>query len=146
MWIAMVHDMSGARYDDRMWPGAGIPIEVPDWEGEALVADHDAIEVPPPPPPPSSAPKADWVDHAVDLGVPPDEAAAMTKAELIGEAQVPEPVFAPGGPIPGDGPEPPKPADPKQAWMDYAVTQGMTEDQAGMMTKADLMSRFGGRL
>jgi len=39
----------------------------------------------PPAPPPVNAPKADWVDHAVAVGVPQEEAEAKTKAELIKE-------------------------------------------------------------
>lgn len=37
-------------------------------------------------PPPASARKADWVDHAVATGVPPEQAEAMTKAELVESA------------------------------------------------------------
>jgi hypothetical protein len=50
-----------------------------------------------------------------------------------------------------DPPERPKPADPKQAWIDYAVSGApvadrIPEPQASGMSKADLMSRYGGRL
>jgi hypothetical protein len=41
---------------------------------------------------------------------------------------------------------PPAPSGPKQSWVDYAVSQGATADEAAAMTKADLMSRYGGRL
>lgn len=40
----------------------------------------------------------------------------------------------------------PSPGDPKQAWIDYAVASGADVHEAGAMTKADLMSRYGGRL
>lgn len=42
--------------------------------------------------------------------------------------------------------ETPAPGDPKQAWVDYAVASGAGPDEAAAMTKADLMSRYGGRL
>lgn len=53
--------------------------------------------------PAKSAPKADWVDTAVNVaGVDPDEAAAMTKAALQETVQAavpspPEPPEVPGG-------------------------------------------------
>lgn len=41
----------------------------------------------------------------------------------------------------------PGPSAPKQAWIDYAVqAHGADVHAAGSMTKADLMSRYGGRL
>ena len=43
--------------------------------------------------------------------------------------------------------EAPGPSAPKQAWIDYAVqVHGADVHAAGSMTKADLMSRYGGRL
>lgn len=44
----------------------------------------EGLEPPPEPPepPPSDARKAEWIDYAVELGVPRDEAEALTKAEL----------------------------------------------------------------
>src|SRR5260370_9436323 len=36
-------------------------------------------------PPATSARKADWVDHAISQGRDPDEAASMTKEQLIAE-------------------------------------------------------------
>ena len=49
----------------------------------------------------------------------------------------------------GEPPEPPKPADPKQAWFDYATATdpgGMAGKKIDDVTKADLMSKYGGRL
>ncbi len=41
----------------------------------------------------------------------------------------------------------PAPSSPKQDWIDYAVREhGLDVHAAGAMTKADLMSRYGGRL
>jgi hypothetical protein len=42
--------------------------------------------------------------------------------------------------------EPPKPAAPKQEWVEHAMAHGETEDEANMQTKAALMSKYGGRL
>lgn len=43
-------------------------------------------------------------------------------------------------PVPGG---PPKPAAAKPEWVGYAVTQGMSLDDADAMTKNDLIERFG---
>lgn len=40
----------------------------------------------------------------------------------------------------------PGPSAPKAAWIAYAISQGADEDTTAAMTKADLMSRYGGRL
>jgi hypothetical protein len=40
----------------------------------------------------------------------------------------------------------PAPSAPKQAWVDYAVSKGADVHAASNSTKADLMSRYGGRL
>jgi hypothetical protein len=53
----------------------------------------------------------------------------------------------PGAPAPEPEPaEPPRPSDPKQDWIDYAADQGLDREKAAAMSKADLMSRYGGRL
>jgi hypothetical protein len=43
-------------------------------------------------------------------------------------------------------PGPPSPSDVKQKWIDYGISQGGEPDAVAAMTKADLMSRYGGRL
>jgi hypothetical protein len=52
-------------------------------------------------PPAKSAPKADWVEHAVEVtGVDPEQAQAMTKAELVETVAAvppPPPPAVPGG-------------------------------------------------
>lgn len=60
-------------------------------------------------------------------------------------SRAPEHVTAP---VMVDAPSPdsPSPGSPKQEWVDYAVSQGADVHAAGGMTKADLMSRYGGRL
>jgi hypothetical protein len=56
---------------------------------EAVVADAAAAVLPP-----ERAPKADWVDHAVNVaGIAPEQAQSMTKPELVEtvKAAVPPP-------------------------------------------------------
>jgi hypothetical protein len=44
------------------------------------------------PPPPLRAPKQDWAEHAVATGVvPPEQAADMTKAEIVETVTAPSP-------------------------------------------------------
>ena len=38
----------------------------------------------------------------------------------------------------------PAKSDPKQEWVDYAVSQGVAWDEAAGMTKAELVETFGG--
>lgn len=48
-------------------------------------------------PPPPRAPKAEWVEHAVEVaGIPPEDAAAMTKADLIETVTAEAPAARPG--------------------------------------------------
>ena len=73
------------------------PGKEPDgWQPEPAPAAPAGPELPAPPP--ASAPKADHVEYATGaLGVPEDEAAAMTKPELVdlarsaGEPEAPAP-------------------------------------------------------
>lgn len=41
------------------------------------------------------------------------------------------------------GPEKPKQVAPKADWVDFAVANGLTEDEAEAMTKAELIEQFG---
>ena len=169
MIVRMRFQMSGGRHDGRAWPPPATPFEVPDWEGLDLirggmadphgreaeklareVAEHPTpghpskldepepepepepaqAETEPGPEPPVAGTVAD--DGAGDSGVAEGESAA-------------EP--APDPPLPGPAADTPSPASPKQAWIDYAVSvHGADVHAAGNMTKADLMSRYGGRL
>jgi hypothetical protein len=83
-------------------------------------------------------------------GVPGQDFAAGAQAAAGGEAGEPgelaEPAAEPSAVADGDPAVAPGPSAPKQAWIDWAVTQGAGPDQAAAMTKADLMSRYGGRL
>jgi hypothetical protein len=55
------------------------------------------------------------------------------------------PVFAAPGPddVDGDGPIPAKSAT-KGEWVDYAVSQGATQEDAEASTKEDLIAAYGG--
>jgi hypothetical protein len=142
----MYDHISGGRWDGREWPPAGGEIDVPDWEGRDLITGRLAVlaqeqrarsmtegepEPPsaPPEPPPPEAPPAEETQVSAVTGVSPLAETSMTSA---------------GAPA-GAG-EMPRPQDAKQAWIDWAVASGADPEQAAAMTKADLMSRYGGRL
>lgn len=139
MIIAMITHMSGGRYDDRPWAPPGVPFEVPDEEGEGLIRWHHAVWIA------DSAAPVIAPAVPVPVSLPAETAAGPVPAEAAGVPGDGSSLFEQmGGTI--TGPEPPKPADSKAAWIAYAVSQGAQEDDAAAMTKIDLMSRYGGRL
>ena len=101
MRIRLVVDKTGPRWDGQDWPPCGGELDVPDDEGIALCSQGDAVpvatgdshvevnadtadvEVRSSAKPIVNSPKAAWVDHAVSLGFDRDEAAGMSKADLI---------------------------------------------------------------
>jgi len=139
--VVMVHQMSGGRYDDRPWPPPGYEFEVPDWEGEGLVRSSSAVKI-------------RELDDDLPAYVTPPAPVSLPAETAAGPAEpsvwIPDagltllPESPPGSAV--DVPAEPRPADPKQAWIDYAVSQGEPADTAGAMTKADLMSKYGGRM
>ena len=134
MRVRMIIGISGGRHDGREWPAAGHEIDVPDHEGDDLIRARHAIYVGP-----SEAPGGTAVPPVTSESSPtsagPSWEDEHDRLEAVADGtEEPEPV-----------PEP-KPGDLRQAWVDYAVSQGATEDQANGMTKVDLMSRYGGRL
>jgi hypothetical protein len=166
--------VSGGRWDGRDWPLANGEIEVPEWEARDLIAGGLAVpasggagdsavpapqgEVPAHPEPGAGASAAAEPEPAPSQlpGTPPEPdpvlppevspvagVSPVAEAAAIAEAtQMPEP-----DPPPEEVPaSPPAPNDVKQHWIDYAVTQGENPDTAMAMTKADLMSKYGGRL
>ena len=147
MRIRMLIAISGGRADDRAWPPAGAEIDVPDGEGNDLLRGGHAVYVGPsappslPPVPPPLPP----------LPVPPEPAALVSEPAATAAGPV---VPEPAAPEPEPAAEPelpvaPGPADPKNAWIEYAVSKAKTPaeaDAAARMSKADLMSRYGGRL
>lgn len=120
MIIQMIVQMSGARYDDRMWPVPWTDFEVPDEEGRGLIRCGAAMEVVQPvkavPPPPAPAP------------------AAKAVPEVLVSAQVPEELPRPSN------------SDSKEAWVEYAVQRGASRAEAEVQSKANLQAAFGGRL
>lgn len=134
-YVRMLHSLSGSRYDDRSWRDypAGSLIEVPDWEADLItVPGGAAVEVPPeelPAPVPPPQPEPQWAPNG----------------ELITPAPAPEPEPEPE-PEPDEAVVMPRGTDSKQAWVDYAVSQGADPGTAASMTKIDLQSRYGGRL
>lgn len=142
MWIEMVMHMSGTRANGEKYPPGWTPFQVEDWEGEHLIRGGMAREAPVPDwavpkPPAQDGPKA---DKGRDWGGSP--APQVPASEPSPTAAGPQP--DPASVMPAAAP--PAPGDPKQAWVNYAVTQGMSADDAARMTKADLQSRFGPRL
>ena len=174
MRVRMLHFISGGRYDGRDWPPGGGEIEVPDWEGADLIAGGNAVPAGGAPRA-SAEPEAPAAPASTEPGAgaaaPPDEGTRQLPGQPLEPAPAPEPEpepepilpppperdpepepepVVPPSAEPGLPPEPPplppQPADLKQAWIDWAVTQGADPDKAAAMTKADLMSRYGGRL
>lgn len=140
MIIAMVTSMSGGRYDDRQWPPPGIPFEVPDEEGEGLIRWHHAVKLAD-----SPAPVPEHVTAPAPVSLPAETAAGPVPAEPefreTAAAKIAEALAL------AEREEPPKPSDPKADWVEYAVrAKGADPDVAFRMSKADLMSRFGGRI
>lgn len=161
--VRMLVGVSGSRHDGRPWPVAGSEITVPGWEAEDLIRAQIAVDAGqaddepevPEPAVSDSRPQSQIDGEALaaaqyqperPLPVPPPEVSPL--AEVSGVAEVagspePEPEQAAEPEQPA---APPAPSAPKQSWIDYAVSQGATADEAASMTKADLMSRYGGRL
>ena len=136
-WIRLRETLSGGRCDGRPWPPGGEMIDVPDWEAEHAVNAGWAYYEDPPPEP---EPEVVVVKAPEPVPVPvPEKAAAPVTVRA-------EAATAPAKAAEPDVPEPPRPSDPKQDWVDYAADRGMDPDKAAAMSKADLMSRYGGRL
>lgn len=140
MIIRMYHQMSSGRHDGRAWPPPGVDFEVPDWEGHDLVQGGNAVVVseketpaytPPPEVPPGPEPQP-W---------PPYE-----PGRLAGPAAAPEPAPEPAAePVLGVAPEPPRPGQPKADWVSWAVSNGVSEEEASQLTKQQLMEAYGQR-
>ncbi len=128
MIIQMLANMSSGRHDGRVWPPAWTDFEVPDWEGRDLVAGGNAIFVA------DSWPAAPEPEPVL---VPEPESELVTEPESAPEPEE-EPVQeSPGGP--------PRPAAPKADWVDWAMANGVGEDEANGMTKQQLMELYGQR-
>lgn len=134
MIIQMVYQMSGGRYDDRTWPTPWTDFEVPDEEGRGLISCGAAMEVV------GIVVSAAEAESVVTAAESAAETAALTAkaAESASETAA----LAAEAPAPAA----PRPADPKQDWVDYAVSLGAPRSEAETQTKVQLMAAFGGRL
>ncbi len=134
MLIRMITSIPGSYDNGQPWPPAGGVIDVPHDVGRDLILGGHAVDAHTPPPPVPAPPP------------PPAPALApMVVSQPAATAAGP----LPSPPEPEPDPEPPSapgPADPKAEWIGYAISRGADPDTAGRMTKADLMSRYGGRL
>ena len=138
MIIRMFHQMSSGRHDGRTWPPPGVDFEVPDWEGHDLVDGGNAVMVsdkhtepytPPPETPPAPEPQQ-WPPYEPGRLAGPAPAAEAPEEEH-GTAQEPT--------------EPPKAGQPKSDWVDWAVANGVSEEEASALTKQQLMEAYGQR-
>ena len=130
MIIQMLANMSSGRHDGRVWPPAWTDFEVPDWEGRDLVAGGNAIFVADSwPAAPEPEPVSEPLPHLHELPESEPESVSEPEEEPVQES--------PGGP--------PRPAAPKADWVDWAMANGVGEDEANGMTKQQLMELYGQR-
>jgi hypothetical protein len=154
-WIRLRETLSGGRADGRPWPVAGEVVDVPDWEYDHCIAAGWAEHADPPAPPKAAKAKEPEKAKAKEPEKEPAKAHEPEKTEAhepekpaggkVGLYEGDQVVLA-KAPEPETAPEPPRPSDPKQDWVDYAADRGLARDKAEAMSKADLMSRYGGRL
>jgi hypothetical protein len=137
MIVQMVVQMSGSRYDDRMWPPSWINFEVPDEEGRGLIRAGAAMEVVRQAPEPGEPLQSVTVTGQGPQPVTTEAVAQPPSPVQEGTAAVQEQETAAGMPAP---------ADPKSAWVAYAMAHGSSEVDANNMTKAQLQAQYGGRM
>lgn len=154
MLIRMRVTMSGGRYDHRDWPPYGQLIDVPDWEGNQLIAAGNAESYEEP-----------ELDRGYDvLKVPHPEYETILKradgSDQAGEEEEDEDLAR-------DEPEEidyeddferddddneveqseikkPYTNAPKDAWIEYAASKGADRKQVAELTKAQIIAKFGG--
>jgi len=131
--VQMLVHITGGRADGSVWPQVGHdkPLKVSQAEAEDLYRAQLARPWP-------------GGDEVHEM---PAEAAAAAQTETPAEAS-----GAYGIPQALPDPEPeqepdaaPRPAAPKADWVDWAVSQGATEDEANASTKQQLMEQYGAR-
>ena len=118
--VQMLETISGSHASGQPWPVAGQVAELDDWEAEHLIRGGMARVARDVPPEPEPEPRDDGA-----------EAEAVTETEL-----------APSGEVPVS---PPKAIQPKADWVAWAVVNGLSEDDANQLTKAELMEQYGAR-
>lgn len=169
MLVRMKVQVSGSR-NGVAWPPAETEIEVPYPEGRDLIlaelaepVDEKTAE---------ELAEQPTAGHPSKLDARPPSQIEGEKLAAQAAAEQGDPAAEPSGELPslapdvagqdeaggegnaGDGTAEsspaagaPGPSAPKQAWIDYAVNaHGADVQAASAMTKADLMSRYGGRL
>lgn len=135
----MIVQMSGGRYDDRSWPTPWVDFEVPDEEGRGLIRCGAAMEV-------VGTPET-AAEPAQEPAPEPVVPAAPAWEGLPSSSNDPAPVPAPAmAKTAIDEAYVPVPADPKAAWVEYAVSRGASQGEAEGMTKAQLQAAYGGRM
>lgn len=115
--VQMLETISGSHASGQPWPVAGQVAELDDWEAEHLIRGGMARAARDVPPEPEPEPH--------------DE---------VQDVQEPEP--APSGEVPVSTP---KAIQPKSDWVAWAVVNGLSEDDANQLTKAELMEQYGAR-
>ena len=115
--VQMIVQMSGHRPDGSPWPGAGSVLDLEDWEAEHLV-------------------RGEMARPAGDAPVP--EPAAEMAADGAEEAAEPPPLAEPPTSTP-------RAIQPKADWIAWAMVNGLSQDEANALTKAELMERYGSR-
>lgn len=133
--IRMRSFLPGMYREGSPWPPAGGEIDVlPEHAADLIAGGHAENPYPPPPEPAAVIP----------------EAVAAVRDGPAAEPPVTEPAAEVPPDPPADEVPVPAPADPKTAWIAYAVSRARTPEEAdaarNILTKADLMSRYGGRL
>jgi hypothetical protein len=130
-WVLMRMPVSGGRADGRPWPESGSdePIEVPEDEADDLIRGGLADEADPPGSEPAPEPADGDPEPVLEDTVYRDD---LDKA--VGDL--------PAAPA-AERAEPPKTADSKQDWVDYAVSRGADSSEADGMTKAELTEKYG---
>ena len=143
--VQMLVHITGGRADGSVWPQVGHdkPLKISQAEAEDLYRAQLARPWP-----------------GGDADEQTAEAAATAQTEALVEASEPPPQWPPAEPgrmgVSQPDPEPeqepeqeagaaPRPAAPKADWVDWAVSQGATEENANASTKQQLMEQYGAR-
>ena len=108
--VRMLVSISGGRADQSDWPHAGEILECDDEEARELILGGNAVAA------------ADGAEEAQDAPEPADVDEGTDDAENGSQPLV---------------------RDPKQAWVDHAVENGASPEEAAAMTKADLIAQYG---
>jgi|SRR5215472_6847455 len=125
-WVRMLVKVSGGRADGSMWPDP--------WNSDGLLECGDAEA-------------ADLVAAQIAVPAKAPEKPAEEPESVLEPAPEPEEVQPEEEPAMEEGTgEAPSPSAPKADWVDYAVSKGEVPATAVSMTKADLQSKYGGRL